>query len=93
MDAFDDVFGAAFFDPWAEHDVSDAAAAPHSQEPGDALFNPWAEEGDDGPATLHATQSAEADDVDERVGRYCDDCDSMHGGLCPLSDGFDPECI
>jgi hypothetical protein len=91
MDAYDDVYGAAFFDVWAEHNRDDSVGAPQAGEPGDALFNPWSDEDGDGPATVHAAQSAEEDDADREGARYCTKCGSAHARACLNDVDYDLE--
>jgi hypothetical protein len=92
MDAFDDEFGVGVFQPWAEEDAA-AAAEREAKGTPDVFLDPWGNADSDSASysdTPHAREADEVDDAESEppVYRYCDDCDSVHAGMCMPDDCF-----
>jgi hypothetical protein len=93
MDVYDDEHGVDVFNPWAEDDYNAAMAELEAKGMDDAPFDPWAEAdaGAGDNATPPANESDEEDDAESEppAYRYCEDCCSVHAGMCMPDDYSD----
>jgi hypothetical protein len=93
MDIFDDLHGVTVPNPWAAEDAA-AAAEREAKGTPDVFLDHWGNADSDSASysdTPHAREADEEDDAESEppAYRYCEDCCSVHAGMCMPDDYSD----